>query len=62
MNIKATINFILLAVMVLITARYLIAGWNRILRNSNSADGDQGAYLQLGLDVRERGIITGWQA
>lgn len=51
-------HIILLVFMLLITARYMAAGWNRILFNSNSADGDQAAYLQLGLDVREHGIIT----
>lgn len=39
-------------------ARFAMIGWDRISLNSNSADGDQGAYLQLGLDIREHGIFT----
>ena len=44
--------------MLLITARFLVAGWNRILINSNSAEGDQAVYLQLGLDIRSHGTLT----
>ncbi|MDH3675162.1 MAG: glycosyltransferase family 39 protein, partial [Anaerolineae bacterium] len=58
MNSVKLKNIIIISIMLLITARYLAAGWNRILRNSNSADGDQAAYLQLGLDVREHGQLT----
>ena len=55
---KRISSILLLAFMLLITARFLIAGWNRILVNSNSAEGDQSVYLQLGLQVREQGILT----
>jgi hypothetical protein len=58
MNSVKLKNIIIISIMLLITARYLAAGWNRILRNSNSADGDQAAYLQLGLNVREHGQLT----
>ncbi len=51
-------NIILALILLLISARFVIAGWDRILKNANSADGDQAAYLQLGLDVREHGLIT----
>lgn len=52
------IKVLLLSFMLLITARFLIAGWNRILLNSNSAEGDQSVYLQLGLDMHEHGTLT----
>ena len=58
MNSAKLTNIVLIAIMLIITARYLAAGWNRILHNSNSADGDQAAYLQLGLDAREHGQVT----
>ncbi len=58
MKNEKVINIILLMIMLVITARFLVAGWNRLMFNANSADGDQGAYLQLGLDVREHGIIV----
>jgi hypothetical protein len=52
------LNALLVCIMLLMIGRFAAVGWNRILMNTNSADGDQGAYLQLGLDVRERGMIT----
>ncbi len=52
------INIFLLVFLLLITARFVVAGWNRILFNSNSAEGDQAVYLQLGLDFREDGTLT----
>jgi 4-amino-4-deoxy-L-arabinose transferase-like glycosyltransferase len=59
MTRKTTLfNLLLLFCLLLMTARYLIIGWNRILLNSNSAEGDQSVYLQLGLDIRERGMLT----
>lgn len=58
MNQLTRKHTIFLLLMLLLTARFMVAGWNRILLNSNSADGDQGAYLQLGLDVREQGHLT----
>lgn len=58
MKKPALLNIILLSFMMLITSRFLIAGWNRILFNSNSAEGDQAVYLQLGLNLREHGMLT----
>jgi hypothetical protein len=52
------LNALLVFIMLLMIGRFAIVGWNRILMNTNSADGDQGAYLQLGLDVREHGMLT----
>ena len=58
MRKSTLINIVFLALMLLTTARFLMAGWNRILLNSNSAEGDQAVYLQLGLDFREHGTLT----
>jgi hypothetical protein len=44
--------------LLLFLARFVTIGWQRMLKNGNSADGDQGAYLQLGLDLREQGTLT----
>jgi hypothetical protein len=38
--------------------RFAAVGWQRMLLNSDSVEGDQGAYLQLGLDLREHGVLT----
>lgn len=45
-------------VLIMVLTRFTVAGWDRIIRNANSADGDQSAYLQLGLDVREHAHLT----
>ncbi len=58
MKKNTVLNIIFLTLLLLFTARFIIAGWNRILLNSNSADGDQPAFLQLGLDARDHGLIT----
>ena len=44
--------------LIVCVARFVAVGWQRTLLNSNSMGGDQGAYLQLGLDLRERGVLT----
>jgi len=46
-----------LTLLVLLT-RFVAVGWQRMLFNTDSVDGDQGAYLQLGLDLREHGVLT----
>jgi 4-amino-4-deoxy-L-arabinose transferase-like glycosyltransferase len=51
-------NILLICIMLVMIGRFAVVGWNRILMNTNSSDGDQGAYLQLGLDLREHGVIT----
>jgi hypothetical protein len=45
-------------VLTLFMVRFAAVGWQRILLNTNSALGDQDAYLQLGLDLRERGVLS----
>jgi hypothetical protein len=42
----------------LFLTRFAAVGWQRMLLNSDSVEGDQGAYLQLGLDLREHGVLT----
>jgi len=50
------VGIVLLALLVL--ARFLIFGWNALLANVNSNSGDQGAYLELGLAIREGKALT----
>lgn len=51
-------TIIISSLLLLIAGRFLLAGWHRLPRHANSTEGDHGAYLQLGLDVREQGILT----
>lgn len=46
------------ALLLLILLRFLGFGWNYLVANSNSNAGDQGATLQLGLDLREHGVLA----
>ena len=39
-------------------ARFATQTYSRMLTNSNSSEGDQGAFLQLSLDLRESGRLT----
>ena len=54
---KLGIGLIML-VLILILARFTTQTYARMLTNSNSSDGDQGAFLQLSLDLREQGKLT----
>jgi hypothetical protein len=47
-----------LVIFLLLIGRFAVVGWTRISLNANSADGDQPAYLRLGLDIRELGQWT----
>lgn len=51
-------NWLALALLVLMLGRFVAHTYARMLTNSNSSQGDQLAFLQLGLDMRERGILT----
>lgn len=51
-------NWFLILILILIVGRFVTQTYSRMLTNSNSAEGDQGAFLQLGLDLRERGILS----
>jgi hypothetical protein len=53
------IGYSLAVLMILIFgSRFIIGSYARAITNSNSSNGDQGAFLQLGLDMREHGILT----
>lgn len=49
---------LLLLALVLMLGRFITQTHARMLTNSNSAEGDQLPFLQLGLDLREHGLIT----
>ena len=49
---------LMVLLLVLVLARFTTQTYARMLTNSNSSDGDQGAYLQLSLDMREHGKLT----
>jgi 4-amino-4-deoxy-L-arabinose transferase-like glycosyltransferase len=42
----------------LILGRFMVAGLAKVLFNTQSSDGDESAYLALGLDLREQGILS----
>lgn len=48
----------LLALLTLILARFWVVGTAKVLFNTQSSDGDESAYLALGLALREDGILT----
>src|SRR5688572_18029262 len=52
------INGLLLLLLWLMLARFATQTYSRMLTNSNSSEGDQGAFLQLSLDLRESGRLT----
>ena len=61
MNLRITNkiwNWLVILVLILMLGRFFTQAYGRALTNSNSAMGDQGAFLQLGLDLREHGILT----
>jgi 4-amino-4-deoxy-L-arabinose transferase-like glycosyltransferase len=51
-------RLVILLALALILGRFVTQGYARILTNSNSSSGDQGAFLQLSLDMRESGRLT----
>jgi hypothetical protein len=57
-NSKTLVAVLVALLLALFLTRFVAVGWNRILLNSNSSDGDQNAYLQMGLDLREHGMLT----
>ena len=38
--------------------RFTVVGWQSVIANGNSNAGDQGATLQLGLDLAEKGVLS----
>jgi hypothetical protein len=55
---KSLKNGLLALALFLIVGRFASQTYARMLTNSNSAEGDQLAFLQLGLDLREHGTLT----
>jgi hypothetical protein len=51
-------NWLVILALVLMLARFAIQTYGRMITNSNSAEGDQSAFLQLSLDLREQGTLT----
>lgn len=48
----------ILIYLILILSRFVSVGLVNVIENSNSDSGDQGAYLQLGLEIKERKALT----
>jgi 4-amino-4-deoxy-L-arabinose transferase-like glycosyltransferase len=55
---KKALDGLILFLLILILARFATQTYARMLTNSNSSQGDQLAFLQLGLDLREQGVLT----
>jgi hypothetical protein len=55
---KQIINGLILLALLLMLGRFATQGYSRMLTNSNSSEGDQGAFLQLSLNLREHGQLT----
>jgi len=58
MSKRYYLNTVLIILLLLLTVRFVAFSWSRLPLHANSADGDHGAYLQLGLDLQEHGILT----
>jgi len=57
-TLKKIGNRLVILALILMLARFAIQTYGRMITNSNSAEGDQSAFLQLGLDLREQGTLT----
>ncbi len=57
-HVKKLGNVLIILVMVLILGRFVTQTYARMLTNSNSNEGDQGAFLQLSLNLREHGQLS----
>ncbi|MEW5960635.1 MAG: glycosyltransferase family 39 protein [Chloroflexota bacterium] len=51
-------NRLVVLALVLLLSRFATQTYARMITNSNSAEGDQSAFLQLGLDLRQHGVLT----
>lgn len=56
--VKKPGDVLIILALVLILGRFVTQTYARMLTNSNSNEGDQGAYLQLSLNLREHGQLT----
>ena len=55
---KSLWKTILLSLLILVLARFMVVGLAKVLFNTQSSDGDESAYLELGLSLREDGTLT----
>lgn len=53
--IKTILTYVML---ILILGQFVSVGLAKVKKNSNSDGGDQGSYLQLGLEIKERRALT----
>ncbi len=51
-------QFAVSLVVLLLISRFIALGWTGLLANTSSDSGDQGAYLVMGLDIREGRALT----
>jgi 4-amino-4-deoxy-L-arabinose transferase-like glycosyltransferase len=51
-------RLVILLLLALIVGRFVVIGAHKVLANSGSSDGDESAYLELGLALREEGILS----
>ncbi|MEM7344680.1 MAG: glycosyltransferase family 39 protein [Chloroflexota bacterium] len=58
MNSKVMWKIGLAILLALIFGRFIIVGMPKILFNQLSSDGDESAYLSLGLDFKEKGVMS----
>ena len=57
-QIRPRLAVLVACLLMLFLMRFLAVGWQRMLLNADSVNGDQGAYLQMGLDLREKGALS----
>lgn len=57
-NKKIIKTLVVVTLLGLILGRFWIVGTAKVLFNTQSSDGDESAYLSLGLDMRETGMLT----
>ena len=55
---KSLWQILLLSLLILVLARFMVVGLAKVLFNTQSSDGDESAYLELGLSLREDGTLT----
>ena len=51
-------KFLIGLLLALIIGRFLVLGTHKVLINHHSSDGDESAYLSLGLALRESGVLS----
>ncbi|MCB0194091.1 MAG: glycosyltransferase family 39 protein [Anaerolineae bacterium] len=51
-------KILLISLLILVFTRFIVVGTAKVLFNTQSSDGDESAYLELGLALREDGVLT----